>query len=192
MHATPYVISIWQLKQHISIWINTTQSITGITDTPFTCIISIFKYNTLFWVFCDGFCCVSHDDVIKWKHFPRYCKGQWRGALIFSLICVWINGWLNKREAGDLRRYRVHCDAIVMLRLMGRSTRWCQTKIGDILQTFSIVFSSQNFCVWLCTGLKFVHDDATNGNIFRVSDILWGESTVHRWIPLTKTNDAEL
>ena len=31
-------------------------------------------------------------------------KGQWRGALMFSLICVWINGWANNREAGDLRR----------------------------------------------------------------------------------------
>ena len=30
-------------------------------------------------------------------------KGQWRGALIFSLICVWTNGWVNNREAGDLR-----------------------------------------------------------------------------------------
>ena len=58
----------------------------------------------------------SHDDVIKWKHFPRYWpfvrrihrspvnsphKGQWRGALMFSLICVWMNGWVNNREAGD-------------------------------------------------------------------------------------------
>ena len=49
----------------------------------------------------------NHDDVIKWKHFPRYWpfvqgihrspvnsphKGQWRGALMFSLICAWING----------------------------------------------------------------------------------------------------
>ena len=36
--------------------------------------------------------------------FPH--KGQWRGALMLSLICVWINGWENNREAGDLRRYR--------------------------------------------------------------------------------------
>ena len=43
---------------------------------------------------------------------PR--KGQWRGALMFSLICVWINGWVNNREAGDLRRYRSHYDVIVM------------------------------------------------------------------------------
>ena len=70
-----------------------------------------------------------HDDVIKWKHFPRNWpfvrgihrspvnsphKGQWRGALMFSLICVWINDWVNNREAGDLRRYRAHSDVIVM------------------------------------------------------------------------------
>ena len=70
-----------------------------------------------------------HDDVIKWKHFPRYWpfvrgiqrspvnspnKGQWRGALVFTLICVRINGWVNNREAGDLRRHRAHYDVIVM------------------------------------------------------------------------------
>ena len=41
-------------------------------------------------------------------------KGQRRGALMFSLICVWINDWVNNREAGDLRRYRAHCDVIIM------------------------------------------------------------------------------
>ena len=71
----------------------------------------------------------DNDDVIKWKNFPRYRpfvrgihrspvnsphKGQWRGALMFCLICVWINGWVNNREAGDLRRYRAHYDVIVM------------------------------------------------------------------------------
>ena len=70
-----------------------------------------------------------HDDVIQWKHFPRYCpfvqgihrspvnsphKGQWRGALMFSLICTWINGWVNNCEAGDLRRHCIHYDVIVM------------------------------------------------------------------------------
>ena len=41
-------------------------------------------------------------------------KGQWRRALTFSLICVWINAWVNSREAGDLRRHRAHYDVIVM------------------------------------------------------------------------------
>ena len=71
-----------------------------------------------------------HDDVIKWKHFPRYWpfvweihrspvnsphKDQWRGALMLSLIFAWINGWVNNREAGDLRRHRAHSDVIVMI-----------------------------------------------------------------------------
>ena len=53
-------------------------------------------------------------DVIKWKHFPRYCpfvrgihrspvnsphKGPWRGALMFSLICV-LNKRLSKQSWG--------------------------------------------------------------------------------------------
>ena len=41
-------------------------------------------------------------------------KGQWRGALMFSLICAWINGWVNNRKAGDLRSYRAHYDVIGM------------------------------------------------------------------------------
>ena len=78
----------------------------------------------------SGMMSVCHDDVIKWKHFPRNWpfvrgihrspvnsphKGQWRGALMFSLIYVWINDWVNNREAGDLRRYRVQYDVIVMI-----------------------------------------------------------------------------
>ena len=41
-------------------------------------------------------------------------KGQWRGALMFSLICVWIYGLVNTREAGVLRRSQAHYDVIVM------------------------------------------------------------------------------
>ena len=70
-----------------------------------------------------------HDDVIKWKHFPRYWpfvrgihrslvnslhKCQWRGALVFSLICAWTNSWANNGDADDLRRHRAHHDVIVM------------------------------------------------------------------------------
>ena len=71
----------------------------------------------------------SNDDAIKWKHFPRYWpfvrgihwwpvnaphKGQWRRALMFSLICAWINGWVNNREAGDPGRHRAYYDVTVM------------------------------------------------------------------------------
>ena len=41
-------------------------------------------------------------------------KGQWRGALIFSLISAWANGWATNRDADDLRRHRAHYDVTVM------------------------------------------------------------------------------
>ena len=41
-------------------------------------------------------------------------KGQCRGALMFSLICARLNGWVNNREAGDLGRHCVHYDVTVM------------------------------------------------------------------------------
>ena len=43
--------------------------------------------------------------------------GQWRAALLFSLICTGIKGWLNNGEAGDLRRHRAHYDVMVMYEL---------------------------------------------------------------------------
>ena len=41
-------------------------------------------------------------------------QSQWRGALMFSLICAWINGWVTNREACDLSRHRAHYDITVM------------------------------------------------------------------------------
>ena len=41
-------------------------------------------------------------------------KGQWHGALMFSLICIRINGWVNNGEAGELRRHRAHYDVTIM------------------------------------------------------------------------------
>ena len=69
------------------------------------------------------------DGVIKWNHFPHYWrvvrgihqspvnsphKGQWRGALMSSLICAWIKGWVNNDEAVDLRHHRAHYDVTIM------------------------------------------------------------------------------
>ena len=78
---------------------------------------------------CDCPWSLVHDDVIKWKHVMRYWpfvrgihrspvnsphKGHWRGALMFSLINAWTNGWVNYRDAGGLRRHRAHYYVTVM------------------------------------------------------------------------------
>ena len=46
--------------------------------------------------------------------FPSYHKGQWRGALTFSLSCAWNNSWANNRDAGDWRRHCAHYDSNVI------------------------------------------------------------------------------
>ena len=73
---------------------------------------------------------LKDDDVIKWKHFPRYWsfvrgihrspvnsfhKGQWRGALMYSLICAGTNGSVNNRHAGHSRHYGALHDVAVMI-----------------------------------------------------------------------------
>ena len=78
-----------------------------------------------------------HDDVIKWKHFPRYWpfvrgihrslvnsphKGKWSGTLMFSLICAWIKGWVNNAEAGDLRHHRAYY--VVTVKIETYSSMW--------------------------------------------------------------------
>ena len=44
-------------------------------------------------------------------------KGQWCGALMFSLICTCSNGWVNTRDASDLRRHRAHSDVTVVIKM---------------------------------------------------------------------------
>ena len=85
----------------------------------------------LSWLMLIQMTAFFHDDVIKWKHFPRYWpfvrgihrspvnsphKVQWRGALMFSLICAWITRWVNNHKAGDLRPHPAYYDVTVMLR----------------------------------------------------------------------------
>ena len=124
----------------------------------------------------------AHDNVIKWKHFPRHWpfvrgihrspvnspvnsphKGQWRGALMFSLICTWMNGWVNNREAGDLRRHRAHYDVIVMRRFylcqltgLGEVIHWPWFQCNSLEEyTYIIVKWCTNLLTQMVTGTSF-------------------------------------
>ena len=82
----------------------------GATDTV------VESYNFMFRLK------MMHDDVIKWKHFPRYwpfVRGIHRQRPVTRSFDVFfdlrrINGWVNKCKAGDLRRIRLHYDVTVM------------------------------------------------------------------------------
>ena len=81
---------IWYYMTHLLNFVGLNPEYSG-TTRSMTCLRrqTIRKYG------------IQHDDVIKFKHFPRYwpfvreihwdpvnCKGQRRGDLMFSLICV--------------------------------------------------------------------------------------------------------
>ena len=55
--------------------------------------------GNLYWPFVRGI----HRSPVNSPH-----EGQWRKALVFCFICTWINGWVNNRKAGELRRHRAH------------------------------------------------------------------------------------
>ena len=107
------------------------QDHTLVVSRPTTCIVTVY-----------------HDDVIKWKHFLRYWsfvrgihrspvnsphKGRWRGSLVFSLICAWINGWVNHREAGDL-------------------SVWCNISISPNIKLTTFVYINIDVYVITSTG----------------------------------------
>ena len=53
-------------------------------------------------------------------------KVQWRAALMFSLTCAWINGWVNNREAVNLKRHRAHYD-VTKCNII--HAIWCQKSV---------------------------------------------------------------
>ena len=110
-----------------------------------------------------------HDDVIKWKLFPRYWpfvrgihrspvnsphKGQWRPALMFSVICTRINGWVNNREAGDLRRNLAHHDVTVMEK----------TRLYLVMKPVSRQWHEGSTCTLFTSSFKVVQIQF-NGNV---------------------------
>ena len=89
----------------------------------------------------------SHDDVIKWKHFPRHWlfvrgihrspvnfphKGQWRGGLMLSLICAWTNGWVKRRQWFEKPSYRLW---------LHRNVKKCQLNQGCDCQELRLLIS---------------------------------------------------
>ena len=146
------------------------------------------------WYDFDSTQSASHDDVIKWKHFPRNWpfvrgihrspvnspyKGQWSGALMFSLICVWMNGWVNNHEAGDLRRHRAHYVVKVMLWLSTNNGRHCNSPICHVtlVSTPAITSTSDK------------HNHLKMNKLFLSSSHLLGLLIIYFWLPHLCFND---
>ena len=147
--------------------------ITGCTGSRhFGCLLCPYSSWLLHW-----YCGNHHDDVIKWKHFPRYWpfvrgihrspvnsphKGQWRGALMFCFHLrlnkrlsrqSW--GWWFETPSHPLWR---HCNDMVGFPSICEAVLKKMSKTNSSLQNLIMMTSS-------------------NGNIFRVTGPLCGEFT---------------
>ena len=122
----------------------------------------------------------------NWNIFPRYWpyvrgihrhKGLWRGALMFSVKCVWIKSWINNREAGDLRRDRAHYD------VMNRTSIKTQHKYHNMLNPpIKRCFSNETFenqhKIVQSYRITFIFiQDATSVTEFKSLLSKWTEST---------------
>ena len=100
----------------------------------------------------------NHRSSVNSPH-----KGQWHGALMFSLICTWTNCWVNNHKAGDLRH--------LMLIMMSLGLHWCQKDLWGpsqrntfnsrysacnlqpytLLKNNDLAISIFNFLIWACS-----------------------------------------
>ena len=66
---------------------------------------------------------------------------------------------------------------------------WCGSYMLSLLLTWTKIRVAYGEV--LVSRSRYSMKVSSNGNIFWVTGSLWGESTSHRWIPLTKASDAE-
>ena len=61
----------------------------------------------------------------------HFYKGQWRGALMFYLLCACGDGWVNNRKAGDVRRLRIHYDVTDFLACLRKLCSYWDPRIKN-------------------------------------------------------------
>ena len=96
------------------------------------------------WPFVRGI----HRSPVNSPH-----KGQWRGALMFSLICAWINRWVNDGEDGDCPACRTSLIATRFWVVMICPIIKCLTVLRVFFYFVWFVFIHHNFQFYfkLCT-----------------------------------------
>ena len=94
---------------------------------------------------------LCEENLLVTIGFPH--KGRWGRALIFSLICAWAYGGVNKRDASDLRRHGAHYAPLWLI----EDTNTGQQFYGDSNLTiffFNIYMTS----IWLSFYMENFHD----------------------------------
>ena len=132
------------------------------------------------------------------KHFPRYLlfgrrvhrspvnfplTDQWRGAMMFSLICAWTNVWANHQDTGELRHHTHYGAAPATMSKLNLQHDWaCRFHYSDVIM--SVMASQITYDSIVCSTVCSGADQRTTK--LRVTGLFWGESTGSHWIPITE------
>ena len=88
-----------------------------------------------------------------WSLMDSPHKGQWRGALMFSLICAWTNGWTNNQDADDVSPLWRHCNDILekptVCHLARQLSVWRLVRVYIVLSFFVCQIYFSSFCLWI-------------------------------------------
>ena len=143
---------------------------------------------------------IAHDDVIKWKQFPRHWpfvrgihrspvdsgypgyiahKGQWWGALMFSLISTWTNGWANNGDADDLRCHCAHYDVTVMHCALFNTLKLKQNDRHFAHSILKCIFLNEKLWFWTKTLSDSVCEGTNDTSTINIgsSDVLVSSGT---------------
>ena len=130
--SAPYYLCVYRYSGIICFNHFANQYIMNVCTVIIECAVYAIKYEQgLVWSNCENILTGSTKVFIlslRWC-FYRHCirhmltpvpttartsKLMVR-AFLFSLICAWINGWVNNSEVSDFRRNHTHYDVIVMM-----------------------------------------------------------------------------
>ena len=92
-------------------------------------------------------------------------------------ICVELKGWLWNSTQNILP---IHWQILQILLLYTLGNLW------------ALRFKSSYGCLNAHPGTISIMRTTSHGRAYRFTGTFWGESTGHRWIPLTKASDADL
>ena len=116
-----------------------------------------------------GLCAGIHQSLVNSPH-----KGQWHRALMFSLICAWINGRVNKRDAGDLRCHCTHYDITIM---------FCCNQWWNYDISASVCQHHHTECQF-CEKISFLHIMYSNKQLSQQSIGQWSQIDQFIWMKL--------
>ena len=120
--------------------------------------------------------CAGNSPVTG--EFPH--KSQWRGALMFSLICAWTNGWVKNRDAGDLRRHRAHYDVTAMIYLYVTSLGSGKSYDCPIQFLWSNPEEYAKYITRICSALRSLQQNKRQQGMFRLWILYHSRTSSHR------------